>query len=108
MQKLSCVLRALPRALVACQLGGTCRRMGRCTRRLILLVGLLMLGKGQAVKVGLIGSMLFVVGLAGVSVIQIAWAGMLVGQGYLLTKEFDRSFLDMLRGGAGTADDATA
>ena len=61
-----------------------------------VLMGLLILGKGTPVKVGLIGSMVFVVALAPVSVIQIVWAGMLIGQGYLLTQEFDRSVLDML------------
>jgi hypothetical protein len=60
-------------------------------------MGVLILSKGKWVKFGLIGTMIFVLGLGPVSVMQFPWLGLLVGQGYLLTKTFDRTLLDMLR-----------
>jgi hypothetical protein len=60
-------------------------------------MGLLILHKGRAVKVGLWGTIAFIIGIAPLSLIQLPWLGLVVGQAYLLTKEFDRSVLDMLR-----------
>lgn len=62
-------------------------------------MGLLLLHKKQAVKVGLIGTMLFIIGIAPLSWLQIPWLGLLVAQGFLYTKEFDRSVLEKVLSG---------
>jgi len=59
-------------------------------------MGLLLLHKKNAVKAGLIGTMIFIVGIAPLSWVQIPWLGLLAAQGYLLTKEFDVSFIGKL------------
>ncbi len=58
---------------------------------------LLLLHKGRSVHIGLIGTMIFLVGIAPLSYLQIPWLGLLVGEIYLLRQEFDVTFLDMLR-----------
>ncbi|MGD9093279.1 MAG: hypothetical protein PVF74_10550 [Anaerolineales bacterium] len=60
-------------------------------------MGLLLLYRGKAVKIGLIGTMVFLIGIAPLSYIQIPWLGLIIGQAYLLTKEFDTTFLEILR-----------
>lgn len=62
-------------------------------------MGLLLLHKKQAVKIGLIGTMLFIIGIAPLSWVQIPWLGLLVAQGFLYTKEFDRSVLEKFLSG---------
>ena len=57
-------------------------------------MGLLLLHKQRSVTIGLIGTMAFVVGIAPLSVVQIPWLGLVNGEAYLLTKEFDTSFLE--------------
>ncbi len=57
-------------------------------------MGLLLLHKKQAVKIGLIGTMLFIIGISPLSWVQIPWLGLLVAQGFLYTKAFDRSVLE--------------
>jgi hypothetical protein len=59
-------------------------------------VGVLILSKGRWVKYGLAGTMVFVIFLAPVSVMQIPWLGLLIGQAYLITKTFERSILEMV------------
>lgn len=59
-------------------------------------MGLLLLHKKQAVKIGLIGTMLFIIGISPLSWVQIPWLGLLVAQGFLYTKEFDRSVLERI------------
>jgi len=59
-------------------------------------MALLLLHKKQAVKVGLIGTIMFIIGIAPMSWMQIPWLGLLVAQGYLYTKEFDRSVLEKI------------
>ncbi len=59
-------------------------------------MGLLLLHKNKAVKIGLIGTMLFVAGIAPLSWMQMPWLGLLIAQGFLLTKEFDCSVLDKI------------
>lgn len=59
-------------------------------------MALLLLHKKQAVKIGLIGTMLFIVGISPLSWVQIPWLGLLVAQGFLYTKEFDRSVLERI------------
>ena len=60
-------------------------------------MGLLLLHKHRSVKYGLIGTMVFLIGIAPLSVIQFPWLGLLIGQAYLLTKEFETSFLETLQ-----------
>jgi hypothetical protein len=43
----------------------------------------------------LAGTMVFVIALASVSVMQIPWLSLLIGQAYLITETFDRSILEM-------------
>lgn len=59
-------------------------------------MGFLLLHKKQAVRVGLIGTMIFIIGIAPMSWMQIPWLGLLVGQGFLLTKDFDQSVLEKI------------
>ena len=42
-------------------------------------------------------SAVFIVALAPVNTLQIVWLGLVVGQVYLLSREFDVTLLDMLR-----------
>lgn len=65
-------------------------------------MGILLLGKGKIVKAGLIGTMVFLIGIAPLSYLQVPWLGLLIGQIYLLTKDFDSTFLEMIRGRAKT------
>ena len=60
-------------------------------------MGLLLLHKKNSVKIGLIGTMVFLIGIAPLSFIQLPWLGLLVGQAYLLTKEFDTTLLAMIK-----------
>lgn len=62
-----------------------------------IVTGLLLLHKRTAVKAGLLGTMVFIIGIAPLSVLQIPWLGLLIGQVYLFTKEFDASLVDMIR-----------
>ena len=60
-------------------------------------MGLLLLHKGVAVKIGLVGTMVFLIGIAPLSPLQFPWLGLLIGQVYLLTVDFDTKFLDAVR-----------
>jgi hypothetical protein len=60
-------------------------------------VGLLILYKQKFVKIGLVGTILFLIGIAPLSWLQIPWLGLIVGNVYLLTREFDVTFWDMAR-----------
>ena len=60
-------------------------------------MGLLLLHKGKSVKIGLIGTMVFLIGIAPLSVLQIPWLGLIIGQAYLLTKEFNVTFSEIIR-----------
>jgi hypothetical protein len=60
-------------------------------------MGLCLLHKRRTVRIGLIGTMAFIVGIAPLSPIQIPWVGLLIGKAYLLSKEFDTSSLEALR-----------
>ncbi len=60
-------------------------------------MGLSLLNKGVWVKVGLIGTMIFVLALVPIHIAQIAWAGSVLANVYLLTKSFDTGFVAMIR-----------
>ncbi len=59
-------------------------------------MGLLLLNKGVYVKIGLAGTIVFLIALAPVSTLQLPWLGLVIGQIYLLTKDFDRTFLEIV------------
>jgi hypothetical protein len=59
-----------------------------------IIMGLLLLHKGVYVKIGLVGTMLFLVGIAPLSYMQFPWLGLIIGEVYLLTKDFETSFLE--------------
>ena len=69
-------------------------------------MGLLLLHKKRSVKLGLIGTMVFLVSMLPLSWVQIPWLGLIIAEIYLFRREFDRSFLDILRpkSSQGTAD----
>jgi hypothetical protein len=58
-------------------------------------MGLLLLHKGISVKIGLIGMIVFLIGIAPLSFVQIPWLGLIIGFAYLLTKEIDSTFLEL-------------
>jgi len=60
-------------------------------------MGLLLLHKQKSVKIGLIGTIFFLIGIAPLSTVQIPWLGLIIGEVYLLTKEFDTTFLEFLQ-----------
>jgi hypothetical protein len=60
-------------------------------------MGLLLLHKQKSVRIGLIGTILFLIGIAPLSFMQIPWLGLVIGEAYLLTKEFDTTSLDMIK-----------
>jgi hypothetical protein len=60
-------------------------------------MGLLLLHKNKSVKIGLIGTMIFLIGIAPLSPLQLPWLGILIGQAYLLTKEFDSTFFRIIQ-----------
>jgi hypothetical protein len=60
-------------------------------------MGLLLLHKQKSVRIGLIGTIVFLIGIAPLSFVQIPWLGLIIGEAYLLTKEFDSTFLEAVR-----------
>jgi len=60
-------------------------------------MGLLLLHKQKSVKIGLIGTIIFLIGIAPLSIVQLPWLGLIIGQVYLLRKEFDTSFWEILQ-----------
>ena len=60
-------------------------------------MGLLLLHKRNSVRIGLIGTIVFLIGIAPLSFVQLPWLGLIIGETYLLTKEFDTTFLEMIR-----------
>ena len=62
-----------------------------------IVMGLLLLYKGVYVKIGLIGTMVFIIGIAPLSYLQFPWLGLLFAQIYLLTKDFNVTFYETIR-----------
>lgn len=60
-------------------------------------MGLLLLHKQKSVRIGLIGTIVFLIGIAPLSLVQIPWLGLIIGETYLLTKEFDTTFLKTIQ-----------
>jgi hypothetical protein len=59
-------------------------------------LGIMLLSKGRGVKVGLCGVIVFILGIAPLSTLQLPWLGLAVAAGYLLTKDYPRSLPEML------------
>jgi len=59
-------------------------------------MGLLILNKHKKVKLGLIGTALFLVMITPFGYIQIPWLGIALVQMYLLTKDFDKTFIEII------------
>lgn len=59
-------------------------------------MGLLLLHKQNSVRIGLIGTMAFLIGIAPLSMLQIPWLGLIIGEVYLLRKKFDVAFWDII------------
>ena len=62
-----------------------------------IVMGLLILHKQKSVRIGLIGTMVFLIGIAPLGLIQFPWLGLIIGEAYLLTKDFDTAFLDIIK-----------
>jgi len=62
-----------------------------------VLMGVLLLSRGTWVKVGLVGTAVFVLALVPIHPQQIAWIGPAVANVYLLTRSFDADVLTMIR-----------
>lgn len=60
-------------------------------------IGLLMLQKGKAVKVGLAGIIIFLIAISPVSLIQVIWLGLAISPAYLITKDFETTLGGMIR-----------
>jgi len=60
-------------------------------------IGLLMLNRGTRVKIGMIGSILFLIAISPISLIQIPWLGLAITPGFLLKKDFETSFWDIAK-----------
>lgn len=62
-----------------------------------LVVALLLLSKGKWVKLGLVGGILFFLGITPIMLMTFPSVIAAAGLAFLLTKEYNRSVLDMLR-----------
>jgi len=59
-------------------------------------IGLLMLSKGRYVKWGLIGGIVFLIGITPLGIWTLGNPILAIAMAYLLSKEYDRSFLELL------------
>jgi hypothetical protein len=62
-----------------------------------IIMGLLILNKHDKVKIGLIGTIVFLVMITPFGYIQLPWLGIALIQIYLLRKDFDKTLLEILR-----------
>lgn len=60
-------------------------------------MGVCILSRGRYVKIGLIGTIFFLCAILPVSLLQVPWLGLVIGQGYLLNHRFDDSLIALLR-----------
>lgn len=61
-----------------------------------LIMGLLILTKHKKVKVGLIGTSIFLILITPFGYIQLPWLGIAAIQFYLLRKDFDKTFIEIM------------
>ncbi len=66
-----------------------------------LIMGLLILSKHRKVKLGLIGTSVFLILITPFGYIQFPWLGIAAIQFYLLKYDFDKSFFEILAKGIG-------
>ena len=66
-----------------------------------LVMALCLMHKGKSVKIGLVGTMLFLVGIAPLGLLQIPWLGLIAGELHLMRQQFDRSPLEELHARLG-------
>lgn len=59
-------------------------------------MGLLILHKRNSVKIELVGTMPFLVGISPLIWLQLPWLGLIVAEIHLFRREFDRSFWEMV------------
>lgn len=60
-------------------------------------MGILILNKHKRVKLGLIGTSVFLILITPFGYIQIPWLGLAAVQLYLLKKDFDKTFIEIIR-----------
>lgn len=60
-------------------------------------MGVLILNKHKKVKLGLIGTSVFLILITPFGYIQIPWLGLAAVQFYLLSKDFDKTFIEIIR-----------
>jgi hypothetical protein len=66
-------------------------------------MALLILHRGWAVRMGLLGTILFLVGMAPLGWLQVPWLGLAIAEAYLLRRDFETSVLErMARGLTGS------
>ena len=61
-----------------------------------IIMGLLILNKHRKVKFGLMGTSLFLLLIAPFGYIQIPWLGIAIIQFYLMSKDFDKTFAEII------------
>lgn len=61
-------------------------------------VAVLLLSRGRNAKIGLCAVIVFIIGIAPISTMQLPWLGFAVAAGYLLRKDYPRSIMEMLAG----------
>jgi hypothetical protein len=62
-----------------------------------IVVGLLILSKGRYVKMGLVGGIIFTLAITPLGIEELPNLVLALAQVFLLTKEFDTTFLEILR-----------
>jgi hypothetical protein len=62
-----------------------------------LVMGLLILNKHKRVKIGLVGTTIFLLLITPFGYIQIPWLGIALIQIYLLRKDFDKTFIEIVK-----------
>lgn len=63
-----------------------------------LSVGLLILNKHKRVKLGLTGATIFLILITPFGIIQLPWLGMAAAQIFLIRKDFDKTFIEIISG----------
>lgn len=63
-----------------------------------IILAILILHKGKAVKVGLLGAILFVVGITPLSVMQFVWLGLVIAAVVLMRNDFTASTWEWMKG----------
>jgi hypothetical protein len=63
-----------------------------------IIVGLLILNKHKKVKLGLTGASVFLVFITPFGIIQLPWLGMAAVQIFLLRKDFNKTFVEIIAG----------